>query len=164
MASKFGSSFTVNKHKKVRHLKQTRPSFKWLQRFTLIPISNLRQNHQQQQFRWTSTHLTSSSHIRCQNEEKQDSLRFLAPSLVYNVTSECFHFVLLIGFITNSQGEERSPSESFETGPMKKAASMAHVDASPRGKTRSVFNSITARFDHKKNLCKDPQFGDFYLD
>ena len=102
MASKFGSSFTVNKHKKVRHLKQTRPPFTWLQRFYLIPISNLRQNHQQQQFRWTSTHLTSSSHSQCQNEEKQDSLRFLAPSLLYNVTSECFHFVLLIGFITNA--------------------------------------------------------------
>ena len=154
MASKFGSSFTVNKHKKVRHLKQTRPPFTWLQRLYLFPISNLPQNQQQQQFRWTSTHLTSSSHIRCQNEEKQDSLRFLAPSLVYNVTSECFHFVrLLIGFITNAnnrQGEDRSPSESFETGPMKKAASMAHVDASPRGKTRSVFTSITARFDQKK--------------
>ena len=34
-----------------------------------------------------------------------------------------------------SQGEERSPSESFEIGAMKKAASLAHVDAgSPRGK------------------------------
>merc|ERR1719278_73104 len=70
LASKFGSSFTVNKHKKV----------------------------------------DLDSFDQSQPAPKRREARF-------------------------SQGEERSPSESFEIGAMKKAASLAHVDAgSPRGK------------------------------
>jgi hypothetical protein len=87
MASKFGSSFTVNKHKKVD-----------LDSFDQQPVP------------------------------KRREARF-------------------------SQGEERSTSEGgFEIGPMKKAASLAHVDTSPRGKTRPDPSLMQDKFDGRTLL------------
>ena len=82
----------------------------------------------EKKIRSTLTHSTSSSSSRCQKEERRDSLRFLFDQSTLSFQSTENQ--------DQSQGEERSTPEGFEIGPMKKAASMAHFDTSPRGKTR----------------------------
>ena len=83
------------------------------------------------------THLTSS-HSQCRKEEKQDFLRFSVKKKFPLCHRHQRHPFSKTTNQYQSQGEERSTSDGFEISPMKKAASMAHVDTSPRGKTRSA--------------------------